>query len=41
MWTPWVASDAADLELHRVEAAARNLVEGGPMMGGWVQRFTR
>lgn len=34
MWTLWVASDPANSDLHRVEAAARNLgVEGPPMMG--------
>lgn len=34
MWTLWVASDPANFDLHRVEAAARNLgVEGPPMMG--------
>lgn len=25
MWTLWVASDPANCDLHRVEAAARNL----------------
>lgn len=33
MWTLWVASDPAKLDLHRVEAAARNLGEGPMMMG--------
>lgn len=37
MWTLWVASDPANSDLHRVEAAARNLGGGGaPDDGSWV-----